>query len=235
MTENLTQDAARFWRELLAAVTREVDNGEYARPWRGTENAPGHDHAVPGIWDGDNGPKAGTACAWCMTWNRARAALADPARDAADDAPYQVTVDVRDLFAYLRAAWREGQHYDREDMPDQADSWSASSDYANRTIERWTSMTPATAAGSVLLMQFAGLVLKAHRNDGYPGDVDGDALQAYAERCGLIERRNVDAPCSEGCACADVAEFPTVCFFNTDIGKGAIAAARALEGEQCKP
>ncbi|VWC78367.1 hypothetical protein BLA17378_03737 [Burkholderia aenigmatica] len=58
------------------------------------------------------------------------------------DNEYQVSIDVRDLFAYLRAAWREGQHYDREDTPDQADSWSAASDYANKTIDRWTSMQP---------------------------------------------------------------------------------------------
>ncbi|WP_230964803.1 hypothetical protein [Burkholderia cepacia] len=56
-----------------------------------------------------------------------------------------VTVDVRDLFAYLRAAWRDGQHYDREDFPDQADSWSAASDYANKTIEKWTGGAPARA------------------------------------------------------------------------------------------
>ncbi|WP_205169351.1 hypothetical protein [Burkholderia sp. LMG 13014] len=61
--------------------------------------------------------------------------------NGADD-EYQVSIDVRDLFAYLRAAWREGQHYDREDTPDQADSWSAASDYANKTIDRWTSMQP---------------------------------------------------------------------------------------------
>ncbi|KVM72586.1 hypothetical protein WJ61_01100 [Burkholderia ubonensis] len=58
------------------------------------------------------------------------------------DEPYQVIVDVRDLFTFLRAAWREGQHHDREDVPDQANSWSAASDYANKTIERWTSMRP---------------------------------------------------------------------------------------------
>ncbi|QOV06300.1 hypothetical protein CPT_Maja_080 [Burkholderia phage Maja] len=56
---------------------------------------------------------------------------------AEGDSSSLVTIDVRDLFAYLRAAWREGQHYDREDSPDQADSWSAASDYANKTIEKW--------------------------------------------------------------------------------------------------
>ncbi|MEX3924389.1 hypothetical protein AB4Y36_10210 [Paraburkholderia sp. BR10936] len=57
---------------------------------------------------------------------------------AADpDAEYMVSVDVRDLFAFLRAAWREGQHYDREGVPDQADSWSAATDHASKVIDRW--------------------------------------------------------------------------------------------------
>ncbi|HDR9026904.1 TPA: hypothetical protein QDB14_001074 [Burkholderia vietnamiensis] len=77
------------------------------------------------------------------------------------------------------------------------------------------------------LTRFAGLVLKDHRNDGYPGDVDGDVLQGYAEQCGLIEQRKVDEPCTPGCSCADVGEFPTICYFNTDLGRAAIDAARA--------
>ncbi|AMU17215.1 hypothetical protein A3203_30885 [Burkholderia cenocepacia] len=39
----------------------------------------------------------------------------------------------------------QGQHFDREDFPDQADSWSAASDYANKTIEKWTGRAPARA------------------------------------------------------------------------------------------
>lgn len=38
-------------------------------------NAPGHGHQIPGIWDSDNGDRAGTECAWCKKWNAARAAL----------------------------------------------------------------------------------------------------------------------------------------------------------------
>lgn len=72
---------------------------------------------------------------------RVQAAALEGTGNGADN-EYQVSIDVRDLFAYLRAAWREGQHYDREDTPDQADSWSAASDYANKTIDRWTSMRP---------------------------------------------------------------------------------------------
>ncbi|WP_186084830.1 helix-turn-helix domain-containing protein [Burkholderia gladioli] len=82
-------DDAQFWRDLLAAMTREIDDGEYGQPWRGTENAPGHAHDVPGVWDTDNGSKAGKPCAWCMTWNRARAALAAspaPAISESEDA-----------------------------------------------------------------------------------------------------------------------------------------------------
>ena len=34
-------------------------------------NAPGHCHQIPGIWDSDNGAKAGKPCAWCAVWNNA--------------------------------------------------------------------------------------------------------------------------------------------------------------------
>jgi hypothetical protein len=33
------------------------------------ENAPGHSHAAIGIWDDDNGKKAGTTCDLCLRWN----------------------------------------------------------------------------------------------------------------------------------------------------------------------
>jgi hypothetical protein len=38
----------------------------------GNGNAPGHGHDVPGVWDSDNGAKAGTACAWCALWAEAK-------------------------------------------------------------------------------------------------------------------------------------------------------------------
>ncbi|HDR8949575.1 TPA: hypothetical protein QDA71_006692, partial [Burkholderia vietnamiensis] len=69
------RDAMAF-RDLMAKVIREINHGEYNHPYRGIENAPMHGHEVPGIWDSDNGAKAGTPCAWCATWNAARAALA---------------------------------------------------------------------------------------------------------------------------------------------------------------
>lgn len=67
---------ALTFRDLMAAVIRNINHGEYNRLYRGIENAPGHAHDMPGIWDSDNGAKAGTQCAWCATWNAARAALA---------------------------------------------------------------------------------------------------------------------------------------------------------------
>ena len=36
-------------------------------------NAPGHCHAVPGVWDRGNGDRSGTACGWCRIWNAAQA------------------------------------------------------------------------------------------------------------------------------------------------------------------
>ncbi|WP_322055670.1 Lar family restriction alleviation protein [Burkholderia cenocepacia] len=86
--------------------------------------------------------------------------------------------------------------------------------------------TDVTANDVSRLMRFVGLVLKDHRNGGYPGDVDGSEIQGYAEQCGLIEERQVTEPCSETCSCTDFGQFPTMCYFNTDLGKVAIAAAR---------
>lgn len=74
---------AENWKSLLEAVTREIDDREYAHAWRRTENAPGHGHEKPGIWDWDNGEKAGKQCAWCLTWNNARSAI-DAARSQID-------------------------------------------------------------------------------------------------------------------------------------------------------
>ncbi len=76
-------------------------------------------------------------------------------------------------------------------------------------------------------VRFAGMVLSAHRNDGYPGDVDGADLQRMALECGLIEERIVAERCGEFCTCAEVATFPLECFFNTDAGRAAIAASTA--------
>lgn len=82
------------------------------------------------------------------------------------------------------------------------------------------------------LTRFVGHVLKDHRNDGYPGDVDGAAVQDWATACGLIEERVVDGPCNPaGCSCSEYAEWPMVCYFNTQLGKDAIAAVAQIDKE----
>ena len=78
-------------------------------------------------------------------------------------------------------------------------------------------------------IRFAGIVLKAHRNDGWPGDVEGDVLQQAAVDCGLIEERRVDEPCGDACTCAGEADFPTACYFNTEAGKACIETAISAE------
>jgi hypothetical protein len=91
---------------------------------------------------------------------------------------------------------------------------------------------PSAAAESEGAVRFTGLVLKAHRNDGYPGDVDGDVLQRAALDCGLLEERTVAGPCGERCSCAETlseSEFPTICYFITEAGKAAIALTAEKE------
>jgi hypothetical protein len=52
-------------RKLVADVVT-----QHPRPSR-RGDAPGHCHLIPGIWDSDNGDKAGTECGWCKVWNAA--------------------------------------------------------------------------------------------------------------------------------------------------------------------
>lgn len=77
----------------------------------------------------------------------------------------------------------------------------------------------AKTAGAIAhdkLAAFGAAVLKSHRNDGEPGDVDGGALQELAEKHGLLEQRTVNEPCREGCSCAVYGDFPSTCFFIPD-------------------
>lgn len=81
-------------------------------------------------------------------------------------------------------------------------------------------------------VRFAGMVLAAHRNDGYPGDIDGSDLQRMALECGMIEEKEVEDRCGETCSCAELGgsmAFPTQCMFTTDAGKSAIAAITPKE------
>lgn len=62
---------AQNWQALLKDVVSEMPNKFPGR----SGNAPFHGHSVPGIWDSDNGAKAGTECVWCKAWNTAQEAI----------------------------------------------------------------------------------------------------------------------------------------------------------------
>lgn len=53
-------------RSVMACVVNEIPS-QTSR----SGNAPGHCHAIPGVWDQGNGAKSGTECAWCKVWNAA--------------------------------------------------------------------------------------------------------------------------------------------------------------------
>ena len=55
-------------RSVMACVVNEIPNHTSRNG-----NAPGHCHAIPGVWDQGNGAKSGTECAWCKVWNAATA------------------------------------------------------------------------------------------------------------------------------------------------------------------
>lgn len=58
------------------------------------------------------------------------------------DAKYAVIVDRRDLFDYLRAAWREGSSVG---LVDGAESWHKATDYAEGALKGWSTMRTAVA------------------------------------------------------------------------------------------
>ena len=79
------------------------------------------------------------------------------------------------------------------------------------------------------ILKFAGLVLQAHQNDGYPGDVDGDFLQQTAVECGLLQVVQTAKRCGEHCTCAEMVaadEWPVECYCRTALGQKAVDAAR---------
>lgn len=80
---------------------------------------------------------------------------------------------------------------------------------------------PETAAERYRL--FAGMILKMHRNDGQPGDVDGGWLQDVATEIGLLEKFDVPTDgCGEGCACIGESDY---CYRLTRSGQAAVKAA----------
>jgi hypothetical protein len=105
-----------------------------------------------------------------------------------------------------------------------------------RARDRYGHITPevvlSLAAELRALRRFAGFVFSAHRNDGYPGDVDGGEIQQWALECGLIEERQMFEPCSGHCTCAEICDWPTTCYFDTALGKAVRKAA--LERQQEK-
>lgn len=63
-------DALDALRRLVAAIIDDDGDDD-------DENAPGHAHWVPGVWDDDNHPSiAGLPCELCAAWRNARAVLA---------------------------------------------------------------------------------------------------------------------------------------------------------------
>lgn len=56
----------------LIDLMRSVVAEHPRRPDKNDGNGPGHGHAVPGVWDEDNGELAGKPCAWCSIWNAAK-------------------------------------------------------------------------------------------------------------------------------------------------------------------
>lgn len=73
----------RQLREALAGIIQHFS----VTRWR--DNAPGHGHLTPGVWDDDvsNGSNAGQPCEWCAEWKSA-CALAlptPPAKEAPND------------------------------------------------------------------------------------------------------------------------------------------------------
>jgi hypothetical protein len=60
--------------------------------------------------------------------------------------------------------------------------------------------------------RFACAVIEEHRNDGYPGDVDGGWLHEKMESLGLTHSVRMTEPCNpEGCPCMECGDFPMDC------------------------
>ena len=64
---------------LRSLVLSALEEGK-GRPGTGG-NAPGHCHAVPGVWDRGNGERSGAACGWCRIWSAAQAMAKEAIHD----------------------------------------------------------------------------------------------------------------------------------------------------------
>jgi hypothetical protein len=63
------------------------------------------------------------------------------------------------------------------------------------------------------LLKLAAYVIDSSRGDGYPGDLDGGALQDRMESLGVLVAVPVHEPCDpEGCSCMEYGDFPMECY-----------------------
>lgn len=67
------------------------------------QNAPGHSHREPGVWDLDHREgRRGAACAWCIAWERAVRLVIDTAANADDAGDAEAAVAWKEAAASLR-------------------------------------------------------------------------------------------------------------------------------------
>lgn len=72
---------------------------------------------------------------------------------------------------------------------------------------------------------------------GFEGcDVDGAAIQEWAEKAGLLEERTMTEPCSEGqnCRCAEDGDFPLTCYQKTYRSAAPAAQGDAKDTERLR-
>lgn len=84
---------------------------------------------------------------------------------------HDVTVDRRDLFDFLRAAWRDGQNHQGE--MDERERWNKATDHATAAMRSWTTLEHAGAYARA--WQVLG-------NDMSVADLSGTALDFWVAR-----------------------------------------------------
>ena len=74
-------------------------------------------------------------------------------------------------------------------------------------------------SGLLKLARYGAAMLHWHRGDNPSeiGDVDAITCQEEATRCGVLEGRNVDGPCSDQCECAPFDGWDVCYFMPTDV------------------
>ena len=65
-----------------------------------------------------------------------------------------------------------------------------------------------------LLAKFGAWCFESHRGDmNEPGDIDGGSVQDELVRLGLLEAREMTAPCGPQCICGPSEQNPETCYF----------------------